>query len=67
MATVIVTVTNNSGGTVGLTLDDEADAERIAYFQTLKRREDLADVDVKPAAAMHNTPKKSSGGTGDDS
>jgi hypothetical protein len=71
MAAVQVTVKNNSGQTVTLTLDDETDAERIEYFQTLKRRGDIVDVSVKkPATASHSTraqhkPGGGSGGTGD--
>lgn len=48
MAAVHVAVKNNSGNTVTFLLDDERDAEKIAYFRTLKRREDLDDVTVTP-------------------
>lgn len=48
MALVQVTVKNNSGHTVGLTLDDEQDAERIAYLRTLVKREDLDSIKVNP-------------------
>lgn len=47
MAAVQVTVHNNSDQKVTLTLDDETDAERIEYLKTLKRRDDLKDVQVK--------------------
>lgn len=59
MATVQVTVLNNSNQSVSLTLDDEHDAEQIEYLKALKRREDLADVDVKPVAAKRATAKPS--------
>lgn len=59
MAAVQVTVLNNSNQSVSLTLDDEQDAEQIEYLKTLKRREDLADVDVKPVASKRATAKPS--------
>lgn len=49
MAAVKVIVVNNSGHTVGLTLDDVKDAERIAYLKTLVKREDLESVKVQSA------------------
>lgn len=49
MAIVHVTTKNNSGQTATLALDDERDAERIAYLKTLAKREDLESVSVKPA------------------
>ncbi len=59
MTAVQVTILNKSNQTVSLTLDDETDAEQIEYLKALKRREDLADVDVKPIAAKRATPKTS--------
>lgn len=62
MSKVQVTVHNNSDQLVTLSLDDERDAERIAYLQTLKRRDDLKDVEVKNPA----TPQRiKSGGASD--
>ena len=52
MAAVQVTVHNNSDQKVTLTLDDETDAEQIEYFKTLKRRDDLKDVQVKKVGAQ---------------
>lgn len=51
MSSVHVTTTNNQGYTVALLLDDERDAERIAYLRGMERREELAKVEVKPAVA----------------
>lgn len=66
MAAVQVTVHNNSDQKVTLTLDDEIDAEQIAYFQTLKRRDDIRDVQVKAVEEKASrAPRKSSGGTSD--
>lgn len=59
MAAVQVTVLNNSGQTVSLTLDDELDAEQIEYFKTLKRREDIADVQVKGGTSKRAAAKPS--------
>ncbi|MCG7610348.1 hypothetical protein [Mycobacterium sp. CnD-18-1] len=64
MAKVQVAVLNNSGNTVTLTLDDERDAERIEYFRTLKRREDIADVTVSGGAKAPRSQQKSSGDAG---
>lgn len=47
MAAVHVTTTNVLGKSVTLLMDDERDAERIAYLKTLERREDLVKVEVK--------------------
>lgn len=55
MAAVQVTVHNNSDQKVTLTLDDERDAEQIEYLQTLKRRDDLKDVQVKKVGAQRKT------------
>lgn len=63
MAAVQVTILNNSGQTVVLSLDDKEDADRIEYFQTLKRRGDLAEFDVKSARAPQR--KTASGDAGD--
>jgi hypothetical protein len=52
MAEVHVTTENLSGQKVTFLLDDERDAEKIEYFQKLKRRDELNDVTVsKPPAA----------------
>lgn len=56
MAEVHVTTTNLSGQSATFQLDDERDAEKIAYFKTLKRRDELDDVVVsKPSAAKAPT------------
>ncbi|MFG3710133.1 hypothetical protein [Micromonospora sp. NPDC047730] len=54
MASVTVTVKNNSGQTVSLSMDEND--ERIAHFRKLVRREELAAVDVKPAKTPAKTP-----------
>lgn len=48
MADVHVTTENNSNQKVTFLLDDERDAEKIEYFRTLVRKDDLRAVDVKP-------------------
>lgn len=66
MAAVQVTILNKSNQTVSLTLDDETDAEQIEYYQTLKRREDLVDVEVTPVkASTRRQQGKPAGDTGD--
>ncbi|MEC4856718.1 hypothetical protein R2325_14010 [Mycobacteroides chelonae] len=62
MAAVQVTILNNSGQTVVLALDDKDDAERIEYFQTLKRRGDLTDVEVKSVRAPQRKTASSDAG-----
>lgn len=57
MADVHVIVKNNSGHTVGLTLDDEQDAERIDYLKKQAKREDLDTVTVKPLRKAPKTDK----------
>ncbi|WP_078290671.1 hypothetical protein [Mycobacterium sp. D16R24] len=64
MAAVQVTILNKSNQKVSLTLDDETDAEQIEYFHTLKRREDLVDVEVTPVKARRQQGKPA-GDTGD--
>lgn len=48
MAFVKVTVTNKSGHKVGLTLDDEQDAERITYLKKQLKADVYEDVTVEP-------------------
>lgn len=55
MAAVKVTVHNNSDQKMTLTLDDTTDAERIEYLQTLKRRDELKDVQVTKVYAQRKT------------
>lgn len=62
MADVHVTTENNSGQKVTLLLDDERDSEKIEYFKTLVRREDLRDVTVtKPGQRSARGAAKSGG------
>lgn len=62
MAEVHVTTENNSGQKVAFLLDDERDAEQIAYFKKLVRREDLRDVVVtKPGQRGARGTAKSGG------
>jgi hypothetical protein len=58
MAFVKVTVTNKSGHKVGLTLDDEQDAERIAYLKKQLKADVYDDVKVEPLKAEKPLEKR---------
>lgn len=58
MADVHVTVKNKSGKTVTLLLDDERDAERIAYLKRGVGREDFESFGLKSAAQVEAEAKR---------
>lgn len=61
MAAVHVNIKKKSGADLGFTLDDELDAERIAYLKKGVAREDFESVEVKKVPAKKaaaSTPAK---------
>jgi hypothetical protein len=58
VADVKVIVVNKSGKTVGLTLDDERDAERIEYLKKQVKADVLESVKVEKPSTRKPAPQQ---------